>query len=296
MDSPSLTPLILLVDDQEDTASTIDSILRSKGRVTLRAHTGQQALDLVGKVSPDVVLVDLDLPDVHGIELIRQLHDSPTVYATTPILALSKNKVGRAGRLEVLSAGAWDILTHPVDPNELTLRIGTFVKVKHDADRNRDDGLTDPTTGFYNVRGILRRTKEINADAVRHDRPLTCIAFGIAIPEELGDPGDTFTDPVADALKSVTRVSDTLGKLGPAEFVVLAPGTDETGALRLADRVMEALGTRIGDGLASGVRAGVSAVNNESEASAEDLLLRATVALRRAQNDDGSFRVRSFDA
>ena len=208
---PDLTPLVLLVDDQEWTSRSIESILRPKGHVVLKAYTGQQALDLVKKVSPDAVLVDVHLPDIDGIDLVRKLRESNTVYSTTPVLMITSASVGRAERLEALSAGAWDVLTHPVDPNELILRMDTFVRAKQEADRVRDEGLTDPATGFYNVRGILKRAHEISADAVRFDRPLTCIAFG---PHLLGEVEresaeeagfvEAIGQPVAAALREVT--------------------------------------------------------------------------------------------
>ena len=310
MNQPALTPLVLLVDDQEWTCRSIESILRPKGQVVLKAYTGQQALELVRKVSPDVIMVDFHLPDIDGIDLIRQLRQSATIRPMTPILMMTTSTVGRTERLEALAAGAWDILRHPLDPNELVLRVETFVRAKQEADRIRDQGLTDPGTGFYNVRGLLRRTKEISADAMRSDRPLACIAFG---PHSFGEvrEGDTETPEMDDlsrglawALRSATRISDTIGRLGPGEFVIVAPGTDQDGAVRLADRVMRSLEEAADKGAMrtltpeelQQVRAGLCAVTSAKPASPEDLLLRATMALRRAQADDSSFRVRSYEA
>lgn len=300
-----LTPLVLLVDDQEWTSRSIESILRPKGHVVLKAYTGQQALDLVEKVSPDVLMVDVHLPDGDGIDLVRRLRETPTIRATTPILMITGGTVGRAERLEALGAGAWDILTHPVEPNELILRLETFVRAKQEADSVREEGLTDAGTGFYNARGLLRRATEIGADAVRFDRPVTCIAFG---PHTFGQGTEgqptlaAMGERVAKALRTVTRLSDTLGRLGPSEFVVMAPGTDEDGAVRLADRVLEAVEALPEDGgpidpeLLRQLRAGFCAVHGDEPTSPEDLLLRATVALRKAQADDGSFRVRAYEA
>ena len=309
--APEFTPLVLLVDDQEWTSRSIESILRPKGHVVLKAYTGQQALELVTKVNPDVVIVDVHLPDIDGIDLVRKLRGSPTITPTTPLLMITASNMGKAERLEALGAGAWDILTHPVDPNELILRMDTFVRAKQAADRTREEGLTDPGTGFYNVRGILKRAKEIGADAVRSERPMACIALG---PHVLGaeEPDQAVTEMfisevtrrVAGALRSVTRISDTIGRLGPGEFVIVAPGTDESGARRLADRIMEAadkvaqeqgLDAPSLDELRK-LRAGFYAVGGSDPLSTEDLLLKATMALRRAQADDGSFRVRGYEA
>jgi diguanylate cyclase (GGDEF)-like protein len=309
--APDLTPLVLLVDDQEWTSRSIESILRPRGHVVLKAYTGQQALDLVRKVSPDAVLVDVHLPDIDGIELVRQLRKSPTIQSMTPMLMITSDPVGKAERLEALGAGAWDVLAHPVDANELVLRMETFIRAKQDSDRVRDEGLTDPGTGFYNVRGILRRAKEVSADAVRFHRPLTCLAFGPhTFAGDTGDPAgmeaivEMISQHVATALRSVTRLSDTVGRLGPGEFVVVAPGTDQDGAVRLADRVLRAI-EDAGDCESRSpvdleqlrqIRAGFCAVEGEEPTSPEDLLLKATMALRRAQAGDSSFRVRAYDA
>jgi diguanylate cyclase (GGDEF)-like protein len=187
----------------------------------------------------------------------------------------------------------------------------TFIRAKQDSDRVRDEGLTDPGTGFYNVRGILRRAKEVSADAVRFHRPLTCLAFGPhTFAGDTGDPAgmealvEMISQHVATALRSVTRLSDTVGRLGPGEFVVVAPGTDQDGAVRLADRVLRAI-EDAGDCERRSpvdleqlrqIRAGFCAVEGEEPTSPEDLLLKATMALRRAQAGDSSFRVRAYDA
>lgn len=308
--APEFTPLVLLIDDQEWTSRSIESILRPKGHVVLKAYTGQQALELVTKVNPDVVIIDVHLPDIDGVDVLRKLRESPTIQPTTPMLMITSSNLGKAERLEALGAGAWDILTHPVDPNELVLRMETFVRAKQESDRTREEGLTDPGTGFYNVRGVLRRAKEIGADAIRFDRPMACVALGphLLEGEAAGGSGgealvEAMTRRVAGALRSVTRVSDTVGRLGPGEFVIVAPGTDEEGALRLADRVLEAAEQHARAQELDPVdveemrhlRAGFCAVRGSDPASPEDLLLKATMALRRAQADDSSFRVRAYE-
>lgn len=306
MEHPSdLTPLVLLIDDQEWKSRSIESILKPKGHVILKAYTGKHALELVQRVSPDAFLVDMHLPDTHGTDLVRELRAASTVQPMTPVLMISSDSVNRADRIAALEAGAWDVLTHPVDPNELTVRMETFVRAKQAADRLRDEGLTDPGTGFYNVRGVVRRAQELGADAARFHRPLTCIAFG---PHAFGDDpesseaiAEAVGRGVASALRSVTRVSDTIGRLGPGEFIVVAPGTDPDGAVRLADRVFEAIeGAAAASALdreqSKLIRAGFFSTRGDESTTPDELLFRATSALRRAQAEGGSFRVRAYDA
>lgn len=299
-----LNPLLLIIDDQESNVRSLESVLRPKGHVVLKASTGHQALDLTTKVSPDAILVARSLPDFDGIDLIRKLVQEAIVGGTTPILLTAGTGLGKAERLEVLGAGAWDILEQPLDATELILKLDTFVRAKQEVDRVRDQGLTDPETGFYNVRGVLKRAKELNADSARAARPLACIAFGRQSSPEAGaveGAKDRFTERVSAALQSVTRTSDAVGTLSDGEFVVVAPGTNSDGAVRLADRILQELTSqekdpRAVEDLTSSVRAGFYSVSAPSDTSAEDMLLRATMALRRAQQDDGSFRVRAYDA
>lgn len=306
LDNIELTPLVLIIDEHEAHSHELERILQPKGHVVLKASTGQQALDLSSKVSPDAILLARHLPDSDGIDLIRALKASATIHRTTPILIVAEKRLGKAERLEALEAGAWDVLEHPVDANELVLRLDTFVRAKQETDRVRDEGLTDPVTGFYNVRGILQRTRELSADAARSDRPITCIAVGSHRPEALEPEGDDdrqeeFGGRISSALLDVTRASDTLGRLGANEFIIVAPGTSDEGAVRLADRLLEALQGRHDSGgepaeEESSLRAGLYSVVGSENTAPEDLLLRATMALRKAQQDDGSFRVRAYEA
>jgi len=311
MDPPALTPLVLVVDDQEWTSRSIESILRPKGHVVLKAYTGRQALDLVQKVSPDAIIVDFHLPDLDGIDVVREIRRAPTVYPVTPLLMMSASAVGRAERLEALGVGAWGFLHHPLDPGELVLRMETLIRAKQEADRIRDEGLTDPGTGFYNARGLLRRAQEISADAVRFERPLACIAFGpewpdptAAVADDVVASDDRLAEGIAEALKSATRVSDTVGRLASGEFVVVAPGTGREGAVRLADRVLGVVrqpGSPPAEAPRASasdfpLRAGLFATVASESVSPEDLLFKATIALRRAQLDEGGGPVHSYEA
>ena len=310
----SATPLVLLVDDQEWTSRSIESILRPRYAV-VKAYTGRQALDLVDKLSPDAIIVDFHLPDLDGVEVVRRLRTSAAVGPLTPMIMITSGNVSRAARLEALGVGVWDILRHPVDPSELVLRMGTFVEAKQEADRIGEEGLTDHETGFYNARGLLRRTREISADAARLQRSIACLAFGGDLFDELQrDPDDrehvlgVEEKKLIEALRSITRTSDTVGRLASGEFIVVAPGADQTGAVRLVDRVTQFLSQPAPSSEASaaierlraGLRAGYYAAPGQEPLNPEELLLRATMALRRAQADEAGERqrmqARSYEA
>lgn len=297
------TPLVLLVNDEEWTTRSIESILRPEGYVVLTARSGRQALELVGRVRPDLLLLDLRLPDLTGIDLCSQLRESDAIRPSTPILLFSSGPIRRQDELDALRAGAWGILTPPFDPQELLARLLPFVSAKRDADEAREAAYLNPTTGFYNIQGLMRRVSEISADTSRSHRPLACLVLAASVGSGSGttqtnagsttDPGTAPEDlnrRFGKVLMATTRLSDVVGQVGESEFVIVAPGTDQEGALRLAERLMQAAEGRDGHDdvqLADlNVRAGLYAVSGAEPdtVAPQEFLRRATAALREAQS------------
>lgn len=301
------TPLAIVIDDQEWTARSLESILSPAGFAVLKAYTGKQALDLVQRVKPDLLFVDVDLPDVDGRELCRTLLSQGAIRPSTPLLALCTTRPPREQRLEILRAGAWDIVSLPLDPEELVLRLHSLVRAKQEVDEAVERSLLDAETGFYNVKGLMRRLTELTAESRRYTRPLACVVVGprddsrtqSILREILAvDGGGGAEEPVERAmaplsamvqsLSSVTRLSDAKGLLGDQHFVVLAPDTDLEGAQRLAERVLERY--QASEDADSPICIGLYAVES-SEADPPrpgDLLSRATTAFRRAQHQSES--------
>lgn len=291
----SYTPLVLLIEDQEWTARSIESILSPHGYAVFKAYTGRQGLDIVRKMIPDLVLVDLRLPDMKGTDVLAQLATVPTVYPSTPRILVSTAPISQSERLEALESGAWDILRPPLDSQELTLRFGTWTRAKRDADEARERGLVDPLTGLYNFNGLLRRIDELVSDASRNERYISLVMLGPPTSEE-AEMDEVVPDDRARtlgrALMSTARLSDAIGRVGEGEFVVIAPGTDPNGANRLAERMLEAAG-----GSEVSLRAGVySTRRTQKEPVASlDLLSRATAALRQAQSGENGGRIRAYE-
>jgi diguanylate cyclase (GGDEF)-like protein len=276
-------PIVLLIEDQEWTARSLESILGPNGCAVFKAYTGHQGLDILRRVIPDLILVDCHLPDMTGTQVLRQLKEIPTVWPSTPRVLISTNPVSRADRMSVLEEGAWDVLTPPFHPSELTLRFNTWIEAKRDVDRARDQGMVDPLTGLYNFNGLLRRIDELVSDASRNERFISFVAVGLPSSSAPGTDKDEerVTRMVGQALGKVTRLSDAVARVGPAEFVVVAPGTDQTGASVLADRLLESV---ISEQLS--LRAGVFSARGAKKdpVTPLDLLNRVTEALRRAQS------------
>lgn len=273
-------PLILLANDQEWTLRSLETILVAAGYRIDRAYTGRQALDRAGKLPPDLAILDLQLPDLSGLEVCRTLHDDPTFGPALPVIITTASTKGRSHQQEVFEAGAWDFFVQPLDGQLVLAKVRTFVAARAAFDRARVEGLTDPETRLYNMRGLIRRTRELGRDAARHGVGLTCIALSPTDPA-LGSAAKaigTLVAQLGEAVARAVRGSDAIGRVRPLEFAIVAPAIEADGALRMVERI-EATLTE--SGLPIRLHAGISTLPAPelSLADPADLLRRASEAL-----------------
>ena len=233
----SRAPLVLIVSEHEWASRSLDSILAPRGYAILRAYNGQQALEQAVTHRPDAVFIERNLPDASGAELCERLRAEEAVSAATPLLLLTGGPVTHSQRIEALQAGAWEILSLPMDAEELLLRLDRYTRAKVEADRAEESARTDPETGFYNQPGIFQRAHELLAAGERYGRPVACVVFE---PEEgeAADVGKLLAETV-ELLRSTTRRSDIVGRIGQRQFVIVTPDTPQDGAEVLAGRLRE---------------------------------------------------------
>ncbi|MEP7325259.1 MAG: response regulator, partial [Gemmatimonadota bacterium] len=274
----SRPPLVLIANDQEWSARSLESILAPNGFAVLRAYTGQQALDRARTAQPDVIILDAQMPDMHGVEVCRSLRDDPRFSGTIPIVITTSGPSGRAQRLEAYRAGAWEFLGQPLDGEALLLKLQTFIRAKFEIDRIRDESLLDQLTGLYNMRGLAKRAREIGSEAYRRHHALACIVFSPdpeqADSEQLSeDIATRVAERVGDIIRRSGRASDAIGRLGRSEFAVIAPATESEGAVRLMQRLgqsIESQSVNLGEiEKKLKIRAGYCAVPDFAESSVD---------------------------
>lgn len=295
-------PLVLIANDQEWAARSLESILGPHGYAVVRAHTGRQAIDLAQRTHPDAIVIDSGMPDIAGVEVCRLLRRDSRFSVSTPIIVTTAGPTGRADRLEAFRAGAWEYYTDPIDTDALLLKLETFIASKRELDQCHDDSLLDRDTGLYNVRGLTRRAQELGADASRRQAPLSCVAMSIAPNADAseGDPNDVTRDiaqRLSDVCRRTARISDVVGHLGRYEFGIVAPSTAAAGAIRLVERIQASLAAApIAGDQTLQLRAGYAAAPNfaESSVDAVELLLRAATALRHVKGSE-SESIKAFD-
>lgn len=281
-------PLVLVANDQEWALRSLESILQPQGYEVLRAYTGQQAIERARLGRPDVIILDSEMPDMGGVEVCRVLRADPRVGRSTPIILTTAGTSGRVQRLEAFRAGAWEFLGQPLDAEALLLKLEAYVAARREIEQVREDALVDGPTGLYNRRGLTRRAREIATEAYRRRNALACVVLSAESANALDADGMLVT--VGETLRREGRSSDAIGRLGEREVAFIAPSTDADGAVRLAQRLGDAIqATRLAspDGLPLRLRGGYTAVSDYRLAEVDplEMLLRATSALRELEGE-----------
>ncbi len=129
----SEAPLILLVDDQPSNLVLLQQMVRWVGYRTCEAQTGQQALELVETAQPDVVVLDILLPDMDGFSVLRAIRDNPTL-SYIPVIMITAQEQASA-RQRAYIEGADDFLLKPIESETLRARLRVAVHLKRTLSR-----------------------------------------------------------------------------------------------------------------------------------------------------------------
>src|SRR5690349_22535734 len=131
---PSSTQTILVVEDEQAIASFVSAYLRKDGFNVRMTASGREALTIVGTDAPALVVLDLMLPDLDGLEVCRRIRETSTL----PVLMLTARD-DDLDKIAGLEVGADDYLTKPFNPRELVARVRAILR--------RSGGQTKPDGG-----------------------------------------------------------------------------------------------------------------------------------------------------
>jgi two-component system, cell cycle response regulator len=252
--APESTGCILVVDDNEDNVEVLRVRLDSWGYQTHAATNGAEALAYVEKSPPDLILLDVMMPDVSGIEVAQRIKGNRSLPFIPIIMQTALDST--EAKVEGLEAGADDYITKPIDFAELKARLRSMLRIKRLQEaleerekellemneRLRFMSLTDGLTGLDNRRHLNERIDEMFQHAQRLNEPFSMVMCDLDKFKSVNDTyghqaGDEVLKQLAEILKEEAREIDRVGRYGGEEFMLLLPGTVLDAAVTFAERV-----------------------------------------------------------
>ncbi|MCP2247511.1 diguanylate cyclase [Lentzea aerocolonigenes] len=281
------TSTVLVADDSLVIRAVVRAGLEDAGYAVIEADDGHAAIDRCRACSPDVILLDIEMPGMDGHEVLAALKGDET-SRDVPVVFLT----GRTGVDDVVSGlhgGAHDYLRKPFETPELLARVNAAVHVKklQDQLRRRNAELerlsrTDLLTGLFNRRHMEEELTRWHSSAVQQGDPMALALFDIdhfkAINDTYGHAvGDLVLREFSRHLTEGLRKGDVACRWGGEEFLVLLPRTPLAGASELAERVRSFVATTpivvgghritvtVSGGCALGPGAGIDAVLSQAD-------------------------------
>jgi class 3 adenylate cyclase len=211
---------ILVVDDQRSNVEMLAGVLKGRGYTVHTALDGQQALDQVREIRPDLVVSDILMPNVDGYDLCRRLRASPETALLPVILVTSLDAQGE--RIKGLEAGADDFLSKPINWEELFARVRSLLRVKALQDEIKDvneklaERVRDQVAQLERLSRLKRFFSKPVAEAIvaggeeilePHRREITAVFLDLRGFTSFTDRADP--DEVMDLLRAYHR---TLGQ------------------------------------------------------------------------------------
>ena len=238
---------IVIADDDRLARDLLAGILRGAGHVVEAMDDGQDAVDRVAQGGVDLVLLDVVMPRLSGLEACRILKGM-TLDGFLPVVLVTV-RTDTASRVEGLRIGADDYVAKPYEEAELLARVASMLRMKrlHDqvaTQKARFERLSihDELTGLYNYRYLNTRLTEEFPRAERYHEPFACLLVDIDQLRAINDvsgrvAGDTAILRVAEGIRRCVRDVDVVARYGGDEFLVVLPSTHFAGSVVVAERI-----------------------------------------------------------
>ena len=257
-----MTPIVvLLVEDSAAIRALVRRMLVAGGHVVVEAAGGAAALTVCREQQPDVVLLDVEMPEMSGWDVLAAMKADPHLRDVPVVFLTSRSDT--TDMVDGLRLGAHDYLRKPCEPTELLARVQAAARVKRLQDelRQRNEDLdrisrTDALTGLRNRRHVEEYLAKLTSLARRNLEPIAVLVIDIdhfkSVNDEHGhEAGDAVLREVAGRMQDSVRLEDMVGRWGGEEFLVVLPNTTDQGAAELAERLRQVVADtpcRLADG------------------------------------------------
>ena len=282
---------ILIVDDDEAVRSILAELVRIFGFNSETSSGGYDALNRVDKSPYDLIITDINMPDLNGLELIKRVKES---HPEIDLIAITGFDMDYR-YTDVIEMGASDFIVKPFENNELQAKINRVFREQDLRRKLENLSIRDGLTDLYNRRYFEQRLREEIIRAHRQKYPLFLLLIDIDRFKMFNDTnghqgGDRLLKELAKAINhSIRNEVDTGFRYGGDEFGVIAPQVNRKQAAMIAHRIIrqyESIEEERLTSLSIGI-AQLTESNKLEPEKAENLIKHADIALFRSKRLGG---------
>jgi diguanylate cyclase (GGDEF)-like protein len=237
-------PVVLVIDDSPDVHRLLRARLRQEDIELVSADGGRRGLEDARQIRPAMILLDLDMPDMDGFEVLRHLKNDPATL-DVPVIVLSGLQSAQ-DKVMAFDLGAIDYITKPFNLTELRVRVRSALKMYRLVQMLAQCAQLDGLTGLWNRAYFDKRWSDEVAASQRHGRPLSLAMLDVdhfkSVNDTYGHPaGDSVLQGLARVLQRECRQEDIACRYGGEEFALIMPDTAPIAAALVCERIREAL-------------------------------------------------------
>ncbi len=292
---------ILIVDDEKSNLAILSRILDRDYKLLI-AKNGVSALKIAKERQPDLILLDVLMPDISGFDVLISLKNIEATQAIPVIFITGLDSVKDEAKGFLL--GAVDYITKPFDNTVVRARVNTHAQIVRQIRTIEKLTLLDPLTNIPNVRKFYAQIKLEWDKAIKEKTPVSMMMIDADWFKQYNDTyghpqGDVLLKALAKTLMvSIDSPPDLIARMGGEEFAIILPGADLEEAMYKAEIlrscVEEVRVPRLSDNTPTSITAsiGVATALPWKSDLIEDLMSQADVALYKAKSE-GRNRVAS---
>ncbi|WP_339535110.1 putative bifunctional diguanylate cyclase/phosphodiesterase [Pseudomonas hunanensis] len=217
-----MNSVILIVDDQSSDREVLQGSVSSFGEVHV-AHDGREALQVAGEYRPDLILIDIELPDMNGFALCRAIKTDPKLCDAAVLFVSSHIQCDN--QVRALEFGGVGFIQKPINVPVVRAHVRAHLNLRNEAKRL---SYYDALTGLPNRQLFTNRAAQAIQQAQSNGSKVALLLLDLdhfkSINDSLGHSvGDAILKCVAERLASSVRPQDTVSRPGGDEFVILLP-------------------------------------------------------------------------
>ncbi len=298
---------LMVIDDYDSNLQAMNGLFESQYEVVL-FDNAKNALEHLQQETVDLILLDLDMPDMHGYEACRVLKSNP-LTAHIPVIFVTASD-STHDEAKGLLLGAVDYIAKPVNLTILRARVRNHMELVYYRKRLEVLSSVDGLTGVANRRQLDTILQQYFSSTIRFSQCMCLMMIDVDDFKPYNDlyghmQGDECLKLVANTIDSSCRETDFVGRYGGEEFVMILPDTDLEGGLIMANKVLQCVrrlnlehkGATSSDRVTISIGLSVFAASNgePTQHTAGSLIEMADKQLYKAKRD-GKNRVKHFVA